>query len=331
MNRQTSVFILAIIGLILLMLGGIELLSLFKIEPALPSFPTTEKGTASFPRELRDASGQTLVIATIPQRIVSQTLGTDEILFAISDSSRIVAVSVLAQDARYSNVVEEARMIGKQATSSAELILSYHPDLIFVASYSRAETVELLQASGAPVFRFAHFRHIADIKSHIKTIGYAIGEDKRAAALIAQMEQDMKSIRASIPPDANPPRVISYNQWGITAGSNTTFDNILRVAGARNVAAAHGVDGHIKLSSEQVIEWQADFIVTGANQGEFDTARRQLLKNPAIAASDAGKAGRIIVIDNRYFLSVSQYIIYGIKELTEKLYTVVESENENRN
>lgn len=324
MNRQASVFILAIIGLILFMLGGIELLPFLKIEPVLPSVPILDQETVSFPRELRDASGQTLVIASSPQRIVSQTLGTDEILLAISDISRIIAVSVLAQDARYSNVVEEAQMIRNQAADSAELILSYHPDLIFVASYNRAETVELLQAAGAPVFRFAHFRRIADIKNHIKAIGYAIGEEKRAATLIAQMEQDIKAIRATIPLDANPPHVISYNQWGITAGSNTTFDDMLRVAGAKNVAAAHGIDGHIKLSSEQMIEWQTDFIVTGANQGEFDTARRQLLKNPAIAASDAGKAGRIIVIDNRYFLSVSQYIIYGIKELTEKLYRDLE-------
>ncbi|RKZ87938.1 MAG: hypothetical protein DRR19_13095 [Candidatus Parabeggiatoa sp. nov. 1] len=57
--------------------------------------------------------------------------------------------------------------------------------------------------------------------------------------------------------------------------------------------------------------------MTHASIGEFENVRQQLLENPAIAASDAGKAGRIIVIDNRYFLSVSQYIVGGIKALAE--------------
>jgi iron complex transport system substrate-binding protein len=316
MQKNILVFILLIIGFIL---GGIQLLPLFnKIEPASPN--VAKRG--DFPRELHDATGKTLIIATPPQRIVSQTLGTDEILLAISEPHRIVALSVFAQDARYSNVVEKARLIAGQTTGGAEHILSFNPDLIFMASYSKAETVELLQAAGSPVFRFTHFRRIADIKNNIKTIGYAIGEDKRAAALVAKMEKEIKAIRANIPQNATF-RVMSYSQWGYTAGSNTTFDDMLLMIGAINVTATHGFSGHIKMSSEQILEWQPDFIVTGANQGKFDEVRRLLLKNPAIAASNAGKTGRIIIIDNRYFPSVSQYIVYGIKMLAEKLYADV--------
>ena len=68
--------------------------------------------------------------------------------------------------------------------------------------------------------------------------------------------------------------------------------------------------------------WQPDFIVTHAAKNEFEWVRRQLLQNPAIAASKAGKAGRIIVIDNRYFAAVSQYIVLGIKALAEGLYSI---------
>ena len=41
--------------------------------------PATDRANAPFPRIIRDASGATLVIPHKPQRIVSQTLGTDEI------------------------------------------------------------------------------------------------------------------------------------------------------------------------------------------------------------------------------------------------------------
>ncbi|HEC83905.1 MAG: hypothetical protein DRR08_21745 [Candidatus Parabeggiatoa sp. nov. 2] len=312
-------FVFLIIGLIVLVIGSLEWLPLLKKEPSSP-YVITETGTSSFPRELRDAAGNTLIIPSRPQRIVSQTLATDEILLAICPLERIAAVTTLARDEKYSNVVEEARTIG-QVGEHVEQILGLNPDLIFVANYNRAETVELLQTTGAPVFRFAHFRNVADIKNNIKVIGYAIGEEQRAAAIVAQMERDIKAIRASIPADAERLRVMSYSLGNYTAGRYTTFDNIVNIVGAINVATEHGIEQHAKISDEQILVWQPDFIVTHAAQGEFAQVRRQLLENPAIAASEAGKAGRIIVIDNRYFLSVSHYVVYGIKRLAEKLWS----------
>src|SRR5688572_11529517 len=105
-----------------------------------------------FPRELRDARGETLILPLEPRRIVSQTLGTDEILLAVCPPERVAAVSNLAEDGDYSNAVEEARRIPNRTTEGPEQVLQFKPDLIFVASYSRAETVELLKSSKAPVF-----------------------------------------------------------------------------------------------------------------------------------------------------------------------------------
>jgi ABC-type Fe3+-hydroxamate transport system substrate-binding protein len=66
----------------------------------------------------------------------------------------------------------------------------------------------------APVFRFTHFDHIDDIKMNIRTIGYIIGEDDKAEALVQHMERDMAQARASIPHDAPSLRVMLYGQGG---------------------------------------------------------------------------------------------------------------------
>jgi iron complex transport system substrate-binding protein len=58
----------------------------------------SERTNAPFPRLVRDASGAVMVIPHKPQRIVSQTLGTDEILLALCAPQRIVALSILADD-----------------------------------------------------------------------------------------------------------------------------------------------------------------------------------------------------------------------------------------
>jgi iron complex transport system substrate-binding protein len=286
----------------------------------LPS-PVSEYHQAQpFPRTLRDAAGETLTIADRPCRIVSQTLGTDEILLAICEPQRIVALSSLAEDDNYSNVAQQARQVAGRTTQGVEPILRLQPDLIFVASYSRAETVQLLQASHAPVFRFAHFDSFADIKSNIHTIGYAIGNDAEAEALVRQMERSLAAVRARVPEGKPPPRIMSFSPGGHTAGANTIFDDMVRAANAINVSAENGIKGFTKISSEKVAEWRPDFIVAGANHREMDNVRRYLLRDPVIATTRAGKAGRIIIIDNRRFLTVSHHVVGGVEDLADGLY-----------
>jgi iron complex transport system substrate-binding protein len=241
-------------------------------------------------------------------------------LLAICPLARISAVSTLALNPQYSNVVKEAKQVGQQVTANVEHILNLNPDLIIVASYSRAETVQLLQAMGAPVLRLTHFRHLEDIKQNIKIIGEAIGLEKEATALITQMQQKLVKIHSQLPKTVPSPRVVFYNQWYYTAGSLTTFDDMLHLIGATNISAEHGIQGYTKLDPEQLIAWKPDFIVTEANQREFSVVRQRLLAHPAIGMSIAHESTRIIVVDTRYLSSVSHHIVHALEILADKLY-----------
>lgn len=287
--------------------------------PSAPSIVAENARAQPFPREITDAQGEKLVIPSKPRRVVSQTLGTDEILLNICAPEQIVAVSYLAGDPNNSNVVELAASVPERTKTGAEQILETQPDLIFVASYSRAETVQLLKASKAPVFRFANFTSFEDIKNNIRTIGYATGCDEKAENLVKQMTDDLAQIRARVPAAEKPWRVMSFG-GGTTAGANTTFDDMVRAAGAVNVSAENGIDGYSKISAEKIAEWQPDFIVAGANFDALDAKKTQLLADPIIAASAAGRAGRVIVIDNRHYLTVSHYTVKGVEDLFNGLY-----------
>ena len=287
---------------------------------ATVSASVADRAQVPFPRAIRESSGATLVIPRKPQRIVSQTLGTDEILLAICDPQRIVALSVLVDDPQFSNVTDLAQHVTGRTNAGAEQILHFHPDMIFVASYSKAELVELLHTAHAPVFRFVHFDRLEDIKMNIRTMGYIIGEDDKAEVLVQHMEQDMARVRASIPPDTPSVRVMLYGQGGYTGGANTTFDDMVQAVGATNVAAVHGVTGFRTISSEQLIQWNPDVIITSAHRDALDTARHQLLRDPAVAVTAAGKHRRIIVIPNHIFLTVTHRITQGIVQLARELY-----------
>jgi ABC-type hemin transport system substrate-binding protein len=55
--------------------------------------------------------------------------------------------------------------------------------------------------------------------------------------------------------------------------------------------------------------------------------REQLLANPAIAATRAARAGRIIIIDNRLFMAVSHHIAGAVEALIEGLYGATPAES----
>jgi iron complex transport system substrate-binding protein len=134
------------------------------------------------------------------------------------------------------------------------------------------------------------------------------------------MDEDLAAVSARIPKGDAPLRVISYDQSGYTAGSNTLFDDVVRAAGAVNICAEQGIKGFAKINSEKILDWQPDFIVTGANRGKEKAVRDRLLEDPAVATSKAGRAGRIIVIDNRHFLTVSHHVMRFVKDLAKGLY-----------
>ncbi|MFN0123193.1 MAG: ABC transporter substrate-binding protein, partial [Blastocatellia bacterium] len=282
--------------------------------------PDTIARDGVFPLTLRDGSGAEITIPRRPQRIVSQTLGTDEILWAICPRPRLAAFSKTGLEPKYSPIAAELAAAGVTAVTSAEEILQLRPDLIFAASYSRAETVESLRASGAPVFRIAGFDNFADIQQNIRLVGQVIDEPAGAEKLIAQMDAELAAVRARIPARARAPRVLSFSLSGSTAGSGTTFDAIVRAAGASNVAAEKGLQGFPTISAEQVVEWDPDYMVTGADISRAGDAAQRLLEHPVIATTRAARQRRVIVLDTRYLLSVSHHITRAVRELADALY-----------
>ncbi|MFI5367429.1 MAG: hypothetical protein ACHQ1F_00280, partial [Spirochaetia bacterium] len=95
------------------------------ITAALPAAP---RQLTRYPLTLVDDSGNTVVLAAAPTRIVSQTLATDEILLSLVDTSRIVAVTTFAVDDQISNVADLAAAVPHKLTQNVETIISLRPD-----------------------------------------------------------------------------------------------------------------------------------------------------------------------------------------------------------
>jgi len=276
--------------------------------------PTTVDG--NFPRQFDNGTGRLSTISQPPQRIVSQTLVTDEILLAICPPERIAALSPLATDSHYSNIVEIAQKLGR-TVHHIEQLLALQPDLVLAARYNRAELLTLLNQVQIPAIQLNHFNQLQDIQENIRLVGYVIGEETQANALIHQMNTQLATIQSQIP-KGQIPRVMSYSLEGFTAGQDTSFDAMLRAIGAINLSAEHGIRGIVNISSEQLIEWQPDFIVVGAALEQFATISQQLQTQPAFNALK----GKLILLEQRHLLTASHHIVSAIEQLAQKIYII---------
>lgn len=251
-----------------------------------------------------------------PRRIASMTLATSEILLELVPRERIAAMHEIAGNPLYSMIADRIEGI-PLLPSDAERLIAVNPDLVLVASYSRKGFVEQLEYAGLPVRRFTRFHDVEDVIADVRRLGRLVGEPERAEALVRRMRSELRKIRSRIPRDAVPPRVLSLDSGGWTAGSETTFDALLRLAKARNVAAEHGVVGFARLSAEQVVAWNPGILVTPVDPSAAGSIRERIRSDPAYAPL---RDCRIIEMPCALFTTVSHYIVEALRFLVEALY-----------
>jgi iron complex transport system substrate-binding protein len=280
--------------------------------------PAAEQARADgFPRTITDGAGHALRLPHKPVRIVSQALASDEMLFPMVAPERLVGLSALSRDDKYSNVVAEARRHPAPSIESAEDMVRLRPDLIFVTTFSRAETVQLLEASGAPVYRLASFDDLDGVVTNLRRIGAAVGEEAAAERIVADMQRRLAAVAAR---RAGRPtmRVLSYS-GGFTAGRGTSFDDIVRRAGGVNEASARGIEKFPRLNEEQVLAWNPEVLVAGALPGEADAVRRRLLTGAGTGQTTAARRNQIVILETRRLLAVSQHVVDAVEQLADRL------------
>ncbi len=273
-----------------------------------------------FPKVLTDATGEKYVLKKPPQRIVSVTLGTDEILSALVDHERIVGVTYLADVVSMSNIPNQYPTRIKRIRGEIEEILALEPDLVFVAGYTRAETVRLLLGAGIPVVRLSQYNSLADIEKNIMTIAEVTDTNEKASALIKSLRAIVETVQEQVS-HVKTPRVLVYNLQGYTSGDNTVMDEIIRLAGGYNVMSETGVQGSQKISEEMAIGLAPDVILmSGWSPENKVTPAEQLIQLSAWQYVPAVVNNRVYDLKGAWVLSVSHYSWNGISDVSDLLH-----------
>lgn len=252
-----------------------------------------------------------------PRRVVSQTVGTDDLLLALAAPGQIAALSHLARDRRYSPSYQEAQSLPCLDNSEAEAILRHRPDLVLVASYTEPEVLNLLRRAKVELLIIERFETLEDLYANAHRLGKALGREARAEELIKQWQARVEVLRRKLE-GVKPVRVLAVGLYPFTAGAGTTFQDLCDHTGAINVAAEAGLKGHAPTPGEQVLAWRVETLIAPGEPGQDMLARlRELAPYKYLPAL---KQGRVVQLPGALMAATSQARIDAYELLAKALH-----------
>ena len=272
-----------------------------------------------WPRSIETSDG-VIVIDAPPAKVHSLSLGHTEILAALMDFDRLSAVYSFFVDEEQSNIAELSAG-GNMIGFDPEEVVALEPDVIIASMFTNADTVALLNGAGLQVARTALENSALGNVTNILLIGYMIGAEVDALALVEDIEARMQVVTDGLP-DGDKPRVLSVSKWTsiFAAGSNTTEGGIIEQAGGINAAADSGIEGHQQVSIESIAAINPDVILVPQPLEGANLLIEELLSSPALAEVPAIKNGEVHYVLPRYHTTLSHWNVRGIERLAKLLF-----------
>ncbi|MEZ5805348.1 MAG: hemin ABC transporter substrate-binding protein [Rhizobiaceae bacterium] len=258
----------------------------------------------------------------------------------LPDTSRVVSIGGAITEIVYA-LGEEKMLVGRDSTSvypeaafalpdvgymrqlSPEGVLSVNPSGILALQGSGPkEAVDVLKKASVPYVEIRESYDHAGIVERIRAVGKAIGADDKAETLAAQVDGKLKEaeeLTAGVKERKRVLFILSMQGGKIqAAGAGTAADGIIELAGGVN--AVQGYHGYKQLTDEAAIEAKPDVILMMTRGGQHDAGEAELFAHPAIAATPAGQAKRLIKMDGAYLLGFGPRTADAVKEVAAALY-----------
>ena len=293
--------------------------------PPYPQVPgVVDASNRGWPREVETSEGLVRLDGP-PQRILTYSLGHDEIVLSLVDTDRIAAVGKFTANQSYSNVADWVADIPIYE-KGAENVLAQKPDLFIASKYTKADIVDLIKEAGVPVVRPSLESSSEGNIPNILLVGYLLGVEERALELAAEIEGRLSTVTQRVPPPGDPdrPTVVSitrYSEKVYVPGAGTTEGGIIETAGGVNAAVRDGIEGIQKVSLESIAALAPEIIlITQSGESGGEALRDDLLEHPALVAVPAVVNKRIHVVGSKTYTTLSHWNVRGIEETAALLF-----------
>tara|TARA_Y100000996_G_scaffold405146_1_gene379980 strand:+ start:903 stop:2075 length:1173 start_codon:yes stop_codon:yes gene_type:complete len=281
----------------------------------------------AWPRNIIVA-GKEIVIEERPDNVLTISLGHDEILFGISDDSQIVGTTTFAQE-EGSNIKDKSYGL-PTITTDPESIITLDPDIVFADPYASVELLDTLTDLGILVIQTPLNNDISGRKNDVWFMAYITGNLDQAQTLIDDIDNKINVLSAITENNNVKKKVLTLSWWDSywTAGTGSTEDSIINLAGAINIAGENGIESNTTIDKEKLISMNPEIIlitqsVAWGGQDFYD----QLFLDTSLSSIEAIKNNNVFLVNPNWWGTLSYWNIMGAKQLIEILLPNPELDN----
>ncbi|HEY0078277.1 MAG TPA: helical backbone metal receptor [Pyrinomonadaceae bacterium] len=246
-----------------------------------------------------------------PQRIISLSPNTTEILYGVGAFARVVAVSDYCD---YPPEAKNLPRIGGWQNINLERVASFKPDLIIFAGAQAPFVQDRLEALGIRTLSVPS-RSLEDVFTSIDAIGRATGNVREAQALAERTRAQIEEVRSRVR-DLPKRRVLCVVDRVpgtlrdlYSASHGTFFVQLIEAAGGESIAPpAEG--GWGKITKEAVVALNPEIIIDMAQQSSQGS---KLGEDPQavwreLSTVSAVREGRVYSLKETSVLHPSQFV-----------------------
>lgn len=249
-----------------------------------------------------------------PARIVSLGAPITESLFALGVGDRVVGVDLSSM---YPESAAGLPRVGYFRQFSAEGVLGMRPELVLATSEAGPPAaLEHLRGSAVRLEIVPAAVDLAGARATIQRVAAAVGGVDPAPALAA-LERDLAEVEALRARVTSRPRVLFIYARGpgrlLVGGRGTPAAEVLRLAGLDN--AGDAIEGMKPWSAEAVIAAAPDAVVLPSRGLESLGGEDGLLALPGLSETPAGRARRVVAVDDLKLLGFGPRVGQGLREL----------------
>ncbi len=260
---------------------------------------------------LTDDEGTAVELTEEPQRIVSLTPATTEIVFALGAGDRVVATT------DFDDYPPEAVALPDVASYTAvdvEKIVGLETDLVIAGGnfFNDPAAIAQLRELGVPVL-VVYAADIAGVLHDIELVGTAIGRGSAAEDMTASMRAGFDQVEAATA-GLGRPRVfyeLDATTDIYTAAKDSFVEEMIRLAGGEPITTDSPTD--FAISIEKLIEADPEIILLG--DAAYGVTAEAVAARPGWNVMTAVKTGEIRGVNDRIVTRPGPRLVDGLREL----------------
>jgi iron complex transport system substrate-binding protein len=248
-------------------------------------------------------------------RVVALVPSLTELVVALGQAEHLVARTDFDTDP----AAVELPTVGGGLDPSLEQIVALEVDLVLMATGRDSPALrQRLEALGVRVEGFP-VQSVDDIHDSIARLGALLGARRAADSLSGAIATELDGVRRRV---AGRPIVdVLYVVWSdppMTTGGGTFIDDVIRIAGGRNVFEDAPVDWPT-VGFESIVERAPDAVIWP--RGEITPENLERLKSvPGWRDVRAVQEGRVVLVDANLFNRPGPGVVIAARRLAEALH-----------